>query len=82
MTGKRADNKKFVGGYIEDEYKEKLDQLRYEHGNISQTEMIKLLIQEREAYGKYPPELKTLPPDPNFSYPNSKPKQGDDCAKN
>lgn len=56
MTNKRDENKVHVGCYVTKEEKEKMDQLKYELGGISTTDLIRFLIKEQEVYGRYHPE--------------------------
>jgi hypothetical protein len=59
MPNKRDPNKNHVGGHFDRTIVDKLDQLRFEHGNITKTEMIRRLIEERYTYSQYiPPENK------------------------
>jgi len=68
MTNKRHKDKVHIGAYISKDEKKKLEQLQYEFGNLSVTEIIRMLIREQETYGRYEPDpdLKT---NPDYKYP-------------
>ena len=71
MTNQRDPNKVSIGAYITREEKEKLDQLRYEMGNISVTDFLRQVINEKEEYGKYKPPIVLPKSNPEYKYPKS-----------
>ena len=69
MTNQRDPDKVHIGAYITKAEKQKLEQIQYEFGNLTQTEVIRMLIREQETYGKYKPVKPSQKSKPDYTYP-------------